>query len=91
MAGIVQSGQKRLILIVVPQVRKKLKEKRRSGKKNMRRDKLTKKQTNIYHMYIYTNTYWYTNIYKYRYKYVHIHIIYYSNQIVLFENMLESI
>ena len=92
MDGIAQCGQKRLIFIVVTQVRTKMTEKGKREKNNMKMDKSNEK-TLIYiymHMYIYTHPRTY-KLHKYRYTYSHKHITYYSSQIVLFDIMFESI
>ena len=55
MAGIVQNGKKRLIFIVVPQVRTKMREKVKLGKKNLRMNK-SKVYTLVFmHRYTYTH------------------------------------
>ena len=53
MAWIAQNGQKCLILIVVPQVRTKMREKGKREKNHENRQ-VKRKHTNIYPMYIYT-------------------------------------
>ena len=60
MAWIVQNGQKRLILIVVPQVRTKMREKGKREKNHENR-KVKRKHTNIY-PYVYIHTLRLTNI-----------------------------
>ena len=55
MTKIAQSRQKRLIIIVFPQAKTKMREKGKREKKNTRMDK-SKESTLIYiHMYIYTH------------------------------------
>ena len=62
MAGIAQYGQKRLIFIVVPQTRPKMREKSKREKNNMKKDK-SKETTLIYmHMHIYTHPRTYKHI-----------------------------
>ena len=62
MAGIAQNGQKRLIFIVVPQVKTKMREKGKRGKKNQQQQQHKNeyakgKYTNIYaYVYIHTPT-----------------------------------
>ena len=83
MTGIAQNGNKRLIFIVVPQVRTNMREKSRRGQKQkyMRRDK-SKENTLIYiSICIYAHTHGHTNIYTRRYTYAHIHIIYYLSRL----------
>ena len=92
MTGIAQNGNKRLIFIVVPQVRTNMREKSRRGQKQkyMRRDK-SKENTLIYiHMYICTHPRTYKHIYT------QIHICTYTHyllfkQIALFDIMFECI
>ena len=56
MAGITQTGQKRLIFIVFPQVRTKMRENGEWGKKHENGDK--GKYTNLYpYVYIHTQPY----------------------------------
>ena len=47
MAGIAQNGQKRLIFIVVPQVKTKMREKGNQDKKKKKKKKIQGKHTNI--------------------------------------------
>ena len=96
MAGIAQIGQKRLTFMAVPQVQTKMRKKGKREKQNKTKHKnawVKEKHTNIYldmYIYTYTHTHGHTNICKYRYTYPHKHNMYYSSQIVLFDNMFES-
>ena len=89
MAEIAQNGQKRLIFIVIPQIRMKIREKGKRGK-NTRMDK-SKENTLIYiHKDIYTHPQTYKHINTD--THIHIqHIMCYSSQRVLFDIMFESI
>ena len=89
MSGIVQNGQKRLILIVIPQIRMKIREKGKRGK-NTRMDKSKENTLTYIHKYIYTHPQTYKHINTD--THIHIqHIMCYSSQRVLFDIMFESI
>ena len=66
MFGITQNGQKRLVFIVAPLVRRKVREKgkREKKKKKIMRMNKSKENTNIY-SYVYTHPHGHTNIYTY--------------------------
>ena len=89
MAGIVQNGQKRLIFIVIPQIRMKIREKGKRGK-NTRMDKSKENTLTYIDKYIYTHPQTYKHINTD--THIHIqHIMRYSSQRVLFDIMFESI
>ena len=93
MVGIAQNGQKRLMFILVPQVRTKMREKFKREKKKIVNK--SKKNTLIYiHVNIYTHSRTHKHIYMqicthviniHIYTNAHMDIIYYSSQIVLFD------
>ena len=71
MVGIAQNGQRRLIFIVVPPVRTKMKEK--GKRKNPARMDKSKENTIIYiDMYMYTHPQTYKHKYRYTYSQIYV-------------------